>query len=227
MKPNILNMKKSQVEWLHTHLCKKHSHSYLEHYDCYLKDEIPDAPYKEKLGHLDIETSDLNANFGYIFSYAIKEDAGKILGRVLLPNEVRSGAFDKALVGEMCRDLRKFDRVTTYYGGDHRFDLPFMRTRALFYRADFPLYREVLHTDIYPIVRNKLKLNRNRLATVCMLLGIPAKGHYLNPTIWCNARAGDKKSLDYIWRHNCEDVESLEAVAKVLLPYQKSNKGSV
>ncbi|MCG6536345.1 MAG: ribonuclease H-like domain-containing protein, partial [Syntrophales bacterium LBB04] len=128
-----------------------------------MKESPDDSPFKERVGYFDIEASGLNATFAYMFSYCIIGSDGSQCGRVLTPSEIRTGKFDEKLTEEMARDLRKYHRIVTYYGGDHRFDLPFVRTRSIKHGVDFPLYKEVYATDLYPIVRNKLKLHSNRL----------------------------------------------------------------
>jgi len=223
----IKKINKSEAEWLGTHYCK-HGHTYLNHYDCYLSEKPADAPYYEKVGYFDIETTGLKADFAYMFSYAIlMEDENKILGRVLAPKEIRNGHFDKDLVGEMCRDLKGCHRVVVHYGGDRRFDCPFARTRAIKHGHDFPLYRDTYVSDTWLMSKNKLLLRSNRLATIAEFFGIPAKTHPLTPDVWQKASAGDEKSLAFIWEHNCEDVVTTQAVYKLLEPYLRKAKTSI
>ena len=226
MKVPIKRINKREVEWLALHNCR-HGHDYLTHYQCYLDERPDNSPYVEKIGHLDIEASNLNADFGYMLSYAIKEDGGKILGRALRPKEIKDGLFDRNLIEEMVTDIKKFHRVTVFYGGDHRFDLPFIRTRAMYHRVAFPLYRDVFCTDCWPIVRNKFKLHRNGLVNICELLGIVAKTKPMHPKLWCLAQMGDQDSLDYIWEHNVEDVISLEGVYNAIKDYVPVAKRSI
>lgn len=180
----------------------------------------------EKIGFLDIETSNLSADFGFIFSYAIKDnDSNKIYGRVLTPNEIKDGVFDKELVKECCKDMYRFNRIITYYGT--YFDLPFIRTRAEYFNYQYPKYKDILHTDCYHIVKTKLKIHSNRLETACNFLNIPSKKHRLSGVVWVNACAGKKKYLDFIFEHNKEDVISLQNLYKRLERYYKKTKRSI
>jgi len=222
----VRTLRKKDMEWLGTHNCK-HGHTYLVHYDCFLKEAPDDSPFKERIGYFDIEASNLNANFGYVFSYAIATDGKKVLGRVLRPKEIRTGAFDSALMAELCNDLRKFNRIVVHYGGDGRFDCPFVRSRALKAHADFPLYKEIYVSDTWRIARNKLKLSSNRLDTICKFFGIEAKTHPMDFDRWCLAMTGDTESLDYIWAHNVEDAISLREVYHILNPYARVGKESL
>lgn len=164
----------------------------------------------EKIGFLDIESTNLNASYGRIMSYCIKEMAGDVIKNVVTQKEVLSDEKDKRIVKDLCDDMKKFDRVVTYYGTG--FDIPFIRARALKWGVDFPLHREVKHTDVYYVVKYKLKLARNSLMAACEFFNIPAKEHKINPEIWDHAITGDKKALEWVLQHNTEDVECLETL---------------
>lgn len=226
MEAPVKQLLKKEIIWLSEHKCK-HRHTYLSHYNCFLLENPEDSPFYEKVGFFDIEASNLDADFGYCFSYAIKERGKGILGRVLTPQEIRNYAFDKKLLKELCVDLRKFHRIVVHWGIDRRFDLPFVRTRALKYGFEFPLYKEIYAEDTYSMAKAKLKLSRNRLENICDFFGIPSKEHKLNPNVWQKALAGDKKSLEYIWTHNKEDVVSLELVYEKLRGYTLKGKRSI
>jgi len=187
-----------------------------------LKEKPHGGPVIERIGFLDIETSNLSATFGYIFSYCIKELDGPILERVLTPAEVKSGAFDRGLMIDCNRDMRKFDRLIVFWGKDRRHDIPFLRTRAAYYDLEFPLYKELIVNDLWDICKNKLRLHSNRLQAACDFFDIPAKQHKLEPTQWQKAMAGDKKALAFILEHNREDVISTEALWKKIQKYSRN-----
>lgn len=216
----LRGMKKDEILKLSTAFCE-HGHNFLEHPKCFKK-LIPE----EKVGFLDIESSNLNADFGFIISYAIKDyDSGKIIGRVLTPGEILSKTKDKKLMQECSDNIRKFDRVITYYGA--RFDIPFIRTRSVKWGVDFPLWKAVSHTDAYFIVRNRFHLSRNRLETACRFFKIEAKTHPMLPDQWQDALSGDKKALKYIWDHNCEDCDSLMELWEKINEFSQLTKTSM
>ncbi|KKL84703.1 hypothetical protein LCGC14_1962040, partial [marine sediment metagenome] len=64
----IHRLKKKETVWLANHKCK-HRHNYIEHYNCY----ITENPDMERIGFLDIECSNLKADYGIILSYCIKK----------------------------------------------------------------------------------------------------------------------------------------------------------
>lgn len=184
-----------------------HGHNFIDHPQCFKHDSL-----NEKIGFFDIESSNLNCSYGFILSYCIKEMDGPVIQRVLTTNEIRNRDKDKPLVAQLCKDLLKFDRIVTYYGT--QFDNKMVRARAMLHGIDFPLYKQVKHTDVYYIVKHKLNLHSNRLQAACEFFDIPAKGHRLLPRVWTDAVSGDQKALNYILEHNKEDVECLETLYK-------------
>lgn len=214
---NLHRLKKDEIIRLITTRCK-HRHTLLEHPQC-------DKKKPEKIGFFDIEASNLDADFGILLSYCIKEMDGKVIGRVITPKELASRNPDKTILKECVKDIRGFDRIVSYYGT--RFDVPYIRTRAMLYDLNFPGFQEVKHTDVYYWAKTKLSLHRKRLETVCDFLGIPAKGHRMEPGIWTAALTGNKKALNYILIHNKEDVVSLEKVYKRLLEYTANRANSI
>lgn len=226
MKVPVKQLKKSDLEWLGTHRCR-HGITYLEHYNCFLA-EKPEAPFSEKVGFFDIETSGFSSEFNFILSYAIKEaDSDKIYGRTVTPEEIHQHILDKNLIEEMVRDLRRFHRIVVHWGSDRRLDLPFSRTRALIHGIEFPLYKEIYVSDTALILKYKFRFSHNKLGWVCEQLGIPAKEHPLKPQIHQKAALGDKEALEYVWVHNVEDVISLEKLYNRIKGYALLGKRSI
>jgi len=222
---NLNKLPKDEILWLFNHQCQ-HGHRYTEHPRCFLI-ENAGIVREEKIGFLDIETTNLNADFGYILCYSLKELDGKLTHRTVMPKEIRAYSFDRGVVRRFLKDIEPFDRLVGYYSKDRRFDIPYLRTRALKWGLDFPAYKDFMFTDAFDLVKPKLKLHRNRLEVACDLLGIPSKGHRLNPEIWQRAQAGSKQALDYIQRHCDEDVLSLEQVFKRLHIFGRIGKTSI
>lgn len=219
--PSIANLKKAEIVRRANFRCIKHKHNGLSHPNCYTR-EIGG----EKIGFLDIEASNLNANFGICLSYCIKELNGPTIKRVVTPKEIKSGVFDKRLMEQFCIDAKKFTRLVTFYGS--RFDIPFLRTRCLHHKIqDFPVYKEIAHSDLYMMARGKVKLHSKRLAVMCDFFGIDAKNHPLNWDIWLKCLSGDKAALDYVLVHNVEDVVSTEKLWKMMEPFIRVTETSI
>jgi uncharacterized protein YprB with RNaseH-like and TPR domain len=171
-----------------------------------------------KVGFLDIESSGLQGDFGFMYSWCVKTMGDSELHYGLITaDEIRSGVLDKRIIEELVETLKQYKRIYTYYGS--RFDVPFARTRALAHGLEFVPYGLVQHKDIWFLARRVLKLHRNRLENVCDLLGIKGKTH-LEPHIWVMANTGNTESLKYILEHNMADVEILEKVYRKLQEYE-------
>jgi len=227
----IRRLLKREVEWLGTHNCK-HSHTYLEHYNCFCTD-YPEGiegivSLPEKIGVLDIETTNFKSNWGYTFCYYIKHyDKDKYESYILSPQEVRNVSQDKKLLKQLCVDIRKFDRIIVYWGKDRRHDIPFLRSRALLYGFDFPIYKSLYVTDLYDICKAKLSLNNYRMATACYFFEIPVKQHPYTPTVWNRAQSGHIPSLKTVSLHCKEDVDSTELLTQKLIRFVRISKTSI
>jgi uncharacterized protein YprB with RNaseH-like and TPR domain len=158
-------------------------------------------------GFLDIETTNLRADFAFILTYCIKVRGGEVIQNRITREELLSGNFDKRLVADLLTDLRKFKKIYTFYGT--RFDIPFIRTRALMHGYEFIPFGLLMHQDLYFLSKSKFCTSRHRLDNMCDMLGIEGKTH-LDGKIWMLAAIGDEKSIQYIMDHNVADVEILE-----------------
>lgn len=217
----VHRLKKDEIVWLGTHRCR-HRHTYLEHYNCFIEEN----PTKSKIGFFDIETSNLAADFGIMLCYCIKEaGTDTIYHGVLKSNEARHETSpDKRIVSHCINDLLKFDLIYTFYGS--KFDLPFLRTRAISLGIDFPVYGSVKHKDVYFIIKNKFRLHRNRLEVACNeLLGESHKTHF-DGNMWRRALQGNAEALSYILEHCKADVIDLENLTYKIInfayPHTKS-----
>jgi len=223
---NLNRLKKADILWMYNHYCK-HRHTYLSHPQCFVSEHPADAPFTERIGFLDIEASNLKANFGYAFSYCIKELDGQIYEGCVTQHDIRSGIFDKGVIKQCIDDMRKFDRIIVYFGGDCRFDVPFLRTRAVYWGLDFPIYKEIQLLDLWMVIKRRFKLHSNRLQVACDFFGIPSKEHGMNHDVWIRAMAGDRNALHYILEHNREDVVSTEALYKRVIMYSNVPRSSL
>lgn len=201
-------MRKKDIVWLANHRCRKHSHTYLEHYNCYL---VENPRGNRQLGFFDIETfsSNFSADRGVILCYCLKEQGtNEYYESHITPKELKSKDLDKRLVKQCIKDLSNFDAVSTYYGTG--FDLPFLRTRALVHKLDFFNYGELFQEDVYYSVRSKLGLSKNSLDNACKTVLGSSKKTYWDFFTWLRAVQGDKDSMKKIVEHCHYDVDDLE-----------------
>lgn len=162
---------------------------------------------KYKIGYLDIETDGLKADFSTMLSWAIKEKDGPVKTDVITKKELFNGTYDKRIVQSCIDEMKKYAIIVSFNGT--RFDLAFLRTKALHYGIDFPGYGELYHFDLYYTVKSKLNLSRKSLDNACDYLGIKGKTP-ISKDVWRKAKYGDYEALQEVLAHNVPDVEILE-----------------
>lgn len=184
--------------------------------------KVRDGLKADRIGILDIECSGLKANFGVVYSWYIKElGTDNYDFAVITRKELMNGTLDKRIIQELVEKIQKYTLIVTYFGS--RFDVPFLRTRALMNGIEFIPYGEILHKDMYYIARRVLRLHSNRLECVCDALGIPGKTKIDNK-YWILANTGNKEALEYIRQHNLGDVNILEEVYLRLAEFTSTSR---
>lgn len=224
----VHNLPKKEILQLAARRCR-HSHSYLSHYNCYLK-ELHDK--QERIGFLDIEASNLDANFGFMISYCIKDSLSDIIYEdIITPKDIEhlaeknSKEEDYRVVKNCIKDMLRFDKVVGFYST--KFDLPYIRTRALVNGLEFPNFGSLVHKDVYYIVRNKFKLNNNKQVTACRVLLGDTDKTIVDGKIWRQASRGSKKDLQYIIEHNRADVCDLEKLYNKIICFVGRSQTSI
>jgi uncharacterized protein YprB with RNaseH-like and TPR domain len=221
LKAPVRSLSKEQLVWLGTNKCK-HGHTFLEHYACYMNEEMHND---ERVGFLDIESSGLKANFAIMLSYCIKvRGEDKIYCDWFNEKDLKNGQ-DRRIVKNCIRDLGNFDRVIGHYS--KRFDIPFLRTRALMLGIDFPQFGELYHTDVWDIAKRKLCLSSNRQGVIAEAINEDFSKTRISHNYWLPALQGDKKALEYIVDHNKRDVVQLEKNYEKLRVFSKITKSSI
>lgn len=207
-KGEILKLAKTRCE---------HGHTYLEHYGCYLKEH--EGITEPRIGFIDIESSNLAADFGIMFCYCIKKQgSSEILERVVTDKEVHEN-LDKVVVEQCIKDMQQFDQLVTYYGTG--FDLPFIRTRALYHNLPFPEFGTIQHKDVFYIIKSKFRLSRSRMENACRTLVGKTEKNHINGVYWLKALQGDAESLEYIADHCRRDVRDLEKLYNKVIKFVK------
>ena len=161
------------------------------------------------MGFLDIETTGLGADFGFILGACIKPANSKQILTFRIDdseNYEHDLCNDRALVLRIKEAVERFDVIVHYNG--QMFDFPFIDTRlAIWGEKRTALLHDI---DLLPIVKRKLRLNSNKLDTVATALGLKHEKTKLEPMVWQRASHGSKPDLDYIMHHCEKDVLVLE-----------------
>lgn len=164
----------------------------------------------------DLETTNLNANFGYLLCGGWKvlgEKKAHVIDITQTKNFKKDCTNDKELCKRLYDVLSEADMWITWFGC--YFDVPYLNSRLL--RHDLPPLPPVPHLDGWKVARYKLKLNSNRLQSVTSFLGLDDKTPLDGPT-WVRAMAGHRKSIRYVVEHCRQDCEVLEQVYQKLKP---------
>jgi len=213
---------------------KGHSgHDGISHSACY--DRLHKTKVEEKIGFLDIEAEDLKADFGIMFCWKLLDsDTNKIFGDIINLADINKYKTNKRdnppkedtrIVQSLIDKLGEYDRVITHYGC--RYDLPFVRTRAVIDKLQFPSYGALYQTDNWVILKNKFKLSRNSQQNASLkLLGISRKDH-LSLAIKHGCLRGEKWALDATFKHCNSDVLDLRDNYNAISFSVKSTKTSI
>jgi len=226
MKINPFNLKKSELQQYMTGYCK-HRAPYQQHPNCF-KNEILNENKCLRIGILDIESFGMNslkANTGIMLTYFIKVyHKNKFYSGKIKQKDLRSNNLDKNLIKQLIKDITKFDKIITYYGS--RFDIPYIRTKAVKYNFKFPLYKYILHKDVYYTIKHRFSFARNSLKSACSYFGIKGKTN-VNYNHWIKAVTGNQKSLNYVYMHNKPDVVILEKLYDKVNGFEYNSKRSI
>jgi len=160
---------------------------------------------------LDIEASNLDANFGVVLSAAIKPYHKPT---ILFVNKNKWD--DSEVVKDVVSTINSYDVLVTFYG--YKFDIPFLRTRMLHADPSLVLKPTLHHIDLYYVARRALKLHSNSLETLTEFFNIKGKTR-LKGEMWIRATAGDPTGMKYVVEHNKYDVIILEKLYSVLKDY--------
>jgi uncharacterized protein YprB with RNaseH-like and TPR domain len=208
-----------------------HRHNGYEHTQCYMR-----AHHKEeKIGFLDIETEDLRADYGIIFGYCIKDaTSDKIWEDCITKEDITKFRStkrdvipweDKRVLESLIRDMGRFTRLVGHYSS--RFDMPYIRTRAVMCGLQFPTFGSFVQTDTWMILKNKFKLSRNSLQNSCQkLVGMTEKDH-LSLSIKHGCLRGEEWALKDTMKHCRQDVRDTERLYNLIYSYAKETKSSI
>ena len=189
----------------------------------------------ERIGFLDIETTDLKSDYGIILCYCIKDaNSDKIYHDIITPEDIKKYSSknreimakeDTRVIKSLVRDLANFDRVVTHFGSI--FDLPFIRSRAIMCGVDFPTYGVYVQTDTWRILKNKFNLSRRSLENSCrQLLGKTNKDH-LSLSIKHGCIRGEAWALKDTLEHCKKDVIDTESLFNTIAPFARQTKTSI
>lgn len=156
----------------------------------------------------DLESTNLNANFGFILCICYKWLGEKRVHTISIDQFDRyetDRTNDREVVRAFARVFEEADIVVGHYST--KFDAPYISARLL-YHGYKPL-PPTRHIDTWRISKDRLRLNSNRLASIGEFFSLQDKTSVSGPH-WIKAMAGHKASLQYVKEHCRIDVDVLE-----------------
>lgn len=169
----------------------------------------------------DIESANLNANYGFVFCVCYKWHGTSKVHTITIRDFEKfksDPTCDKEVVKAFQKVVAEADYMVGHYST--RFDLPFLNTRALMHKLK--PFAVIPHVDTWKISKYKLKLNSNRLDTLSRI--IPSMNErelktVIEPRMWVRAQSGHVPSIKYIEEHCVADVKVLDQVYTSIRPY--------
>lgn len=190
------------------------------------------------IAYLDIECTNLAANFGYILSWTMRirnmdtnrtKEYYALIDKSDIDRAVRNGevTMDKRVLEELLKTIKnelvkkEGDPllVGQYFHGWNKMDIPYIRTRAAICKLDdmLPSHKQVRFGDCWSMAHKLHKLNSYRLDSIAEIWeDIDIKKTAVDKRSWQLAALGHKKSLGYVLDHNRKDVVLTESVHKKL-----------
>ena len=173
------------------------------------------------LTFFDIETTNLNANYGYVLCVAWKHLGERSIHYVSIDQSksfAKDPTNDADVVFRASKELAKSDIVCGWYSS--RFDWPFLQSRLLTH--GLPTMPPIPHVDLWRTAKYQMRLNSNRLASVAEFLGLEEKTP-IRSREWIRAMAGKRQSLKYVIDHCKQDIVVLEQAYRKMRPLMKGH----
>lgn len=164
-----------------------------------------------KFVSFDLETTNLNGNFGVILCACVKPYGEKV--KIFRGDNYSSWTHKRSDDSKLARDVYeelKQHRVWIAHNGI-KFDVPFLRTRLM--KAGTEMSQPIIY-DPVRLARRYMKFGYNSLEQVGAHFGIGGKTLVTGDHWMKAALDGNHKSMNYIVEHCVADVEILERVAE-------------
>lgn|SRR5574341_123718 len=166
---------------------------------------LPIAEKANALAFVDIETSNLNADFGTVVVVSIKP-----YGQSPVTFTAKPGR-DKALLKAVSAELAKYPVWITFYG--KLFDMPVLQSRLV--RHGLLALPRHHHIDIYFVVKSQTHVSRRNQGHLLEWLEVPEKKMYVSPNVWAESLPANTPEALEVLKKRCEsDVRGLESLYK-------------
>tara|TARA_R110000772_G_C13202220_1_gene430164 strand:+ start:25 stop:942 length:918 start_codon:yes stop_codon:yes gene_type:complete len=126
---------------------------------------------------------------------------------------------DKTMLESFINVLNKADEIVAHNGD--RFDIKWIRTRALFHKI--PMKSKYRSLDTLKKAKSNFNFPNNRLDTIAQFLGVGAKVEHDGMKMWDAVQDGDKEYLNEMVKYCDGDIVVLEDVYFAMQSYVINN----
>ncbi|HLG97243.1 MAG TPA: ribonuclease H-like domain-containing protein [Bryobacteraceae bacterium] len=206
----------------------KHGRSFIDHYRCYERayPTAAEAAAPERIGVMDLECSGLQSDYSQLLTWVILDSAtGEVYKDQITPSDIRSGIEDRRIVASLIEAMKSFTLLCGHYST--RFDIPYIRARALIHGLEFPPYGSIKHFDTYFLCRSKFKLSSRRLDNLARFLLGKSDKTRVDARYWRDGLRGDPKAIRYILDHNRKDVVMTEKLYNAIVKFKRPTATSI
>ena len=179
-----------------------------------------------KILHIDIETSPNVADVWGLFKQNISLSQLRESSRMICFAAKWHGEAETKFYSEFSMPYRDMVAVAhnlmneadaiVHYNGD-AFDVPNLNKQFILHGFTPPAPSR--HIDLYKVVRRKFRFTSNKLAYVSKELGLSGKVEHEGHTLWVRCMAGDADAWKMMETYNIQDVDLLEELYDILLPW--------
>lgn len=172
-----------------------------------------------KVAVWDIESTGLNAGFGWLLCCSfvpLFTSAKKNVTTLRItddPDYAEHIWNDDRLISEIVDYAEQYEVLVGH--NSYWFDTMMVNTRAALQRKWMKL--DIKHLDTYQFARKQLRTPGKSLDSILTHFNTRAQKTKLKPQEWRQAACGHQPSLEYIVKHNVQDVLSLAELTKKLL----------
>ncbi len=187
-----------------------------------------------KIGYLDIEASNLKANFGFMLSWVMivrdtQTNKTTQYSAVISRRDINRAYKEKKVSADR-KILQKLMKVIKdekvdllighYFHGWNKMDIPFIRTRCIMNKIPgFPKHRTIRFADTWRMAHMLYSVHSYRLDAISDMMGVSTKKTPVEGLQWQLAQQGDPESLEYVLDHNVKDVKINMKIHKKMEEY--------
>ncbi|MCS7374300.1 MAG: ribonuclease H-like domain-containing protein [archaeon GB-1845-036] len=163
-----------------------------------------------KILFLDVESTSLTAESGFIVGAGIMDENGKWIHEFVDDNIAEN---EGKILRRILERISEADTIITWYG--ENFDIPMIISRSLVNGIDPKIILEKRHIDLYKYARRLLRLNDYSLDRVAKFFGISKRSELKGsdmPPLYMRAISGDGEALKKIMEHCYDDLKALREI---------------